>query len=694
MRRRNDSAAAARKTPARRALARPPALLCWLLLSPLALPAQTTTSPVTQSSPANVPAQSPAQSPAGTDAPAPVPVARAAFSAPLSAKVLHEAEAAYLRGARALEHDHLAIAEGEFRHASELNPRNRDYALALLVTREHRLTDLIQRAAVAQHSGRTEEAETLLLEARALDPDNAVVRQHFKPDGNPLPPVSLAGDLETNPRAAQRAEQAQSLAGPVELTPAPGRRGVHARGGPQEILRAICSAFGLQAGFDASVTSGQPLRLDLDNVTFPEALRTAEALTGTFSVPQQPKVVFFAKDNPENRANLEPLVEETLFLPGVTPESLTEYANLARNVFNLRTVNAVGSSGGLVLRGDAATIQSANATFADLVDGGAEVLLDLTLYEVDKSRLQNLGASTPASVGVFPVAATAENLINANQSLISQAVANNLITLTGNPYTDALTELEFLIASGTVSSSEFTNLLGVLGHYGGLPLAGVYLGQGSTFNALLNTTDARILDMVQLRAGSGQESSFRAGSRYPIETGIYTSNASSALTSAVAGLTINGVSVASLLGSATSTSVPQIQYEDLGLTLKATPQVTRANEVNLKLDFKIEALGGGSVNSIPILNNRQLTSQITIPVGQTALLASLVSTSEQRSINGLPFLSELPGFQGTEKSSDIATTELLITLTPHIVRTRRMEVESRRLLLPLGASKSGFGGTP
>ena len=257
--------------------------------------------------------------------------------------------------------------------------------------------------------------------------------------------------------------------------------------------------------------------------------------------------------------------------------------------------------------------------------------------------------------------------------------------LTGNPYTDALTELGLLLASGVVSASQFSNLLGVFGHYAGLPLAGVFLGSATTVNASLNSTDIRILDRVQLRAGNGQDASFRAGTRYPIETGIYSSGGASSLPAGLAGLNINGTSVSSLLSQylgSTSASVPQIQFEDLGLTLKATPQVLRSEEVALKLDLKVEALGSGSINTLPVLNSRALTSQITIPAGQTALLASLVNKTELRSVAGLPFLSELPGFQGTDKNVEVDKTELLITLTPHVVRKRRMEVASRRLLLP------------
>ena len=679
-----------RRNSVRKGALRPALATVLLCGSATAFPQTVPPGPTSSPAPASVPA--------GADSPLPMLQTQPVTAQPdVSAKALHEAEDAYIRGARALEHKDLLAAEHEFTRATQLNPKNRDYALALAVTREHRLTELVQQAAAAQKQGHTVEAEGLLTQARAIDPDNAVIRQHFQPNGQVLPFGALELPAE-NPVRAMRAAHSQGIGDPIQLAPKAGLQSIHTRGGPQEVLRAVCSAFGLKAEFDSSLASGSPgppIRLDLENASFEQATRVAQSLTQTFSIPLQPGVAFFAKDTQDNRAQFQPLVEETLFIPGVTCEAMTDYANMVRNIFDPKVVNAVGSAGGLVLRGEQGTIERVNATLADLLDGGADVLLDLKLYEVDTSHIVSLGAATPSSVGVFPVAAEAENLINANQSLISAAIASGQLVLTSNPYTNAIEELGLLLASGVVSSAQFSNLLGVFGHYAGLPLAGVFLGSTTTFDAMLTASDVRILDAVQLRAGNGQDASFRAGTRYPIETGIYSSNLGNSLTSAVAGLSIGGTSVSSLLSQylgSTSVNVPQIQFEDLGLTLKATPQVLRSNDIALKLDFKVEALGSGTINTLPILNSRTLTSQVTIPAGQTALLASIVTRSELRSIDGLPFLSELPGFQGTEKSKELDTTELLITLTPHVVRNRHMEIASRRLLMPQTGNQHGGGG--
>jgi type II secretory pathway component GspD/PulD (secretin) len=208
----------------------------------------------------------------------------------------------------------------------------------------------------------------------------------------------------------------------------------------------------------------------------------------------------------------------------------------------------------------------------------------------------------------------------------------------------------------------------------------------------LNSSDVRLLDATQIRSSNRQPATFRAGTRYPVVTATYSSGVSSTLASSLSGLNINGTSVSSLLSQylgSSSVTVPQFQFEDLGITLKMTPQILHSDEVSLALDMKIEALAGSSINSIPILNNRALTSTITVPAGQTAMLATLVSSTETKALTGLPGLSELPGFQGTDQDREKDSTELLITITPHIVRTGRMQISSRRI----AAIRSGPGSS-
>ncbi len=132
---------------------------------------------------------------------------------------------------------------------------------------------------------------------------------------------------------------------------------------------------------------------------------------------------------------------------------------------------------------------------------------------------------------------------------------------------------------------------------------------------------------------------------------------------------MSSATIAKYTGSSSSgrTTIPQIQFEDLGITLKVTPQVVDDSDVCLKLDFKIEAIDGTGVDNIPILDNYSLVSVVQVAKGEAAMLATLVSTNQTKALDGIPDLNKLPGFQSTNTNTDGTRNELLLTGTPHIV---------------------------
>jgi len=220
-----------------------------------------------------------------------------------------------------------------------------------------------------------------------------------------------------------------------------------------------------------------------------------------------------------------------------------------------------------------------------------------------------------------------------------------------------------------VKSSLAANLIGVIG--GGALQTGISASTNTTFNLGLNSTDTRALDDVQQRVGDHQAATFREGTRYPIVSSSYSTGLSTA-GSALGNATINGVSVASLLqqyAGGTSATIPQVTYEDLGVTLKATPVIQRSGQISLSIDLKIEALSGSTNDGNPVLNNRQFTSGLTVGDGESVLMVSNVSKTELAAMTGIPGLSELPGFQmPTEDNAQKDSSQLVVLVTPHIVR--------------------------
>jgi type II secretory pathway component GspD/PulD (secretin) len=139
------------------------------------------------------------------------------------------------------------------------------------------------------------------------------------------------------------------------------------------------------------------------------------------------------------------------------------------------------------------------------------------------------------------------------------------------------------------------------------------------------------------------------------------------------------------LGSSSSSSstIPQVQYEDLGLTLKVRPHIGLDNDVSLNLDLKLSSLEGASLNGIPILTSRQYMGVVSLRLGDSALIVSDLSKQESLELTGVPGLGDIPGLSGATNRQDTKDImELAIMITPHVIRRGHQETVGPMLLLP------------
>ena len=113
------------------------------------------------------------------------------------------------------------------------------------------------------------------------------------------------------------------------------------------------------------------------------------------------------------------------------------------------------------------------------------------------------------------------------------------------------------------------------------------------------------------------------------------------------------------------------------------PVFSARSEVTLLLDMKVDALSGATVNGNPVLNNRQYTGTITVRDGDTAVLLSNLNRQESRAVSGIPGFSEVPGFRSTtDVSKQVDVSNLMIMITPHIVRSRANHQEDPMVMIP------------
>jgi type II secretory pathway component GspD/PulD (secretin) len=430
----------------------------------------------------------------------------------------------------------------------------------------------------------------------------------------------------------------------------------------RQLILTVFRAYGIEASIDQSVT-GPPVRFELDDVGFDSAVQALNLATDSFTVPLDAHRALIAKDTRENRQQYMREEFETVYLGGMSKEDMTEIGNMAKNVFQMQQVAVQQASGTLTVRSTTARLDAFNETLRQLLDGKSQVLLNIQLIQLAHTNQRNTGVTPPQQITAFNVYAEEQSILNQNQALVQQIISSGLAAPG-----DTLAILGILLASGQVSNSIFQNGIVLFG--GGLTLSGISPGP-ATVNLNLNSSESRQLDQIQLHLADGEEGTIKSGTRYPITTSQYSNLGTTGLN--IPGLNSAGTSssLTSLLSQLNSgtQNIPQVQYQDLGLSFKATPNVTRSGDVALSMELTISALGGTSLNGIPVLNNRSYSSKVRLKEGSAVVIVSQVDKEESRLLSGLPGLTEIPGMN-TVTDTDVQRNyaSLLIIVTPHLVR--------------------------
>ena len=124
-----------------------------------------------------------------------------------------------------------------------------------------------------------------------------------------------------------------------------------------------------------------------------------------------------------------------------------------------------------------------------------------------------------------------------------------------------------------------------------------------------------------------------------------------------------------------SQTIPQIEYQDLGLTFKATARVIRSGEVALTMDMKITALGGSALNGVPVLNNRSYSGVVTLKEGSGVVIVSAVDKEESRALERM---AGADGDSGNEPDHRYGSAAELRELVDHCYAAGGARHSSRR----------------
>ena len=117
---------------------------------------------------------------------------------------------------------------------------------------------------------------------------------------------------------------------------------------------------------------------------------------------------------------------------------------------------------------------------------------------------------------------------------------------------------------------------------------------------------------------------------------------------------------------------PTVAFKDATLELKVTPTITADDRVVLDLEVKKDTLAGyysGPTGDIPLIDKRQVASQVLVDNGQTVVLGGVYEVNKSDTLTKVPLLGDIPVLGNLFKNKGRTDTkaELLIFVTPRIL---------------------------
>lgn len=127
----------------------------------------------------------------------------------------------------------------------------------------------------------------------------------------------------------------------------------------------------------------------------------------------------------------------------------------------------------------------------------------------------------------------------------------------------------------------------------------------------------------------------------------------------------------------TSLQGTQTTFVDANLELNVTPQITSRDpkedgkRILMRVRATRNAVGARSNPAGPSIDRREATTQVIVKDGETMVIGGVFVDTQGNNVQGVPFLSRMPvlGWLFKNKSESVSKQELLIFLTPSIIKT-------------------------
>ena len=209
------------------------------------------------------------------------------------------------------------------------------------------------------------------------------------------------------------------------------------------------------------------------------------------------------------------------------------------------------------------------------------------------------------------------------------------------------------------SSSNGSSVTGFTAPQGLTLGVGKITSGGFSFAALIRALsgdgETNILSTPSVVTQDNQEATIKVTQKVPFVTGQYTGATTGASSST---------------GSAVINPFQTVDREDVGITLKITPQINEGDSVQMKIDQSVSNLTATSIGGQPVTDERQITTNILAKSGEIVVLGGLIDNALTESEQQVPVLGSIPLIGNLFKYRSTSNTKrnLMVFIQPTILR--------------------------
>jgi general secretion pathway protein D len=530
--------------------------------------------------------------------------------------------------------------------ASREDPRNPEIRAQWMRERELALIRLLEAAERERALGNLKEAE-------------AAYARILRMDANQVRAKAGMSALQSDVRLQQLLVQAEQLFGKGEVAAADTRvRAIlsenPAMAGAKTLQRRIIDRLKTAARAAATAPRpafAKPISLDFRDAPIRSVFEMISRNAGINfvfdkDVPANIRVTIFVRNSSiedavklllvTNQLERKMINDNSVLIYPNTPAKLKEYQELVvrsfylgnadvkqtqlmiKNLIRTRDMFIDEKLNLLIIRDTPEAVRMAEKLIAahDLAE--PEVMLDVEVLEVKRSKLQELGIQYP------------------NQFTVLNIVpAPSTVTTTGGVVVQS--------TNATTTTSQLT-----LESLRGRPAAGqVAVSPSPSLNLRSDSSDVNLLANPRIRVKNREKAKIHIGDRVPVITTTSTANV--------------GVS-------------QSVTYLDIGLKLDVEPNVLLDDEVTMRIGLEVSNIVREITNNSGVLTyqvgTRAANTVLRLKNGETQVLAGLISDEDRRGSNGIPGLADLPliGKLFSNNRTEAAKTEIMLLITPRVLR--------------------------